>query len=296
MARSIPEIYNAIIAEKENQTSLNVYGPAGDSFETFLSDLTSQSKVAIWRLWVFIFSCAQYVHETFWDIKQAEIEEVVSKAAVGNFPWLQDFIFRFQYSETTPQVIELIDFVPTYPVVDPSLRIITACSLRQNTNMLIEAKVARGEAPNLQPLTADQILMLQGYLDRGGFAGPKVKVSSRFPDRLKIEADVYYAIGYSPSWVKGQVIAAIDNYLATYTRDNFNGTFLITDLIAKIRSVEGVADVQLHYVGFRLAEQSVEDLLPVIRLYNPAAGYMISEDTVGHTLLDTLIMRRPGEL
>ena len=41
MARTISEIYNAIISEKQNQTELTALQPAIDNSQTLLEDLTS---------------------------------------------------------------------------------------------------------------------------------------------------------------------------------------------------------------------------------------------------------------
>ena len=53
MARTIGEIYDLLVAEKNNQPTLAALQPAIDDEQTLLSDLTSASKVAIWRLWLY---------------------------------------------------------------------------------------------------------------------------------------------------------------------------------------------------------------------------------------------------
>jgi len=67
MARSISVIFDEIIDEKETFTSLDALVPNPDSSQTFLADLTSTSKVAIWRLIFWVVAFAIHAHEKLFD-------------------------------------------------------------------------------------------------------------------------------------------------------------------------------------------------------------------------------------
>ncbi len=58
MARKILEIYDEIIEEKELQPSLTGLLPLGETSDNLLDDLTSGSKVAVWRLWAYLTAVA----------------------------------------------------------------------------------------------------------------------------------------------------------------------------------------------------------------------------------------------
>ena len=114
MARQISEI--------QQQMLDNI---AADS--TLGSLLTSTSRRAIFRLFTYIVAVAINALENLMDIFTANVESIVAVAAPATPAWLQDQVLKFQYSATTPQVIQLIDFAPAYPVVDETLRIISHC-------------------------------------------------------------------------------------------------------------------------------------------------------------------------
>ena len=64
--------------------------------------------------------------------------------STGNAEWIQAQIFKFQYSATSPQVIQFntTTFAPYYPVVNAALRIISECAVVNSNAVLI--KVATG--------------------------------------------------------------------------------------------------------------------------------------------------------
>ena len=71
MARTIQQIYDAIITEKQNMTALNALQPSVDNAQTLLSDASSSSKVAAWRLLFWVVAAAIYLHEVIFDKHKA---------------------------------------------------------------------------------------------------------------------------------------------------------------------------------------------------------------------------------
>ena len=74
MARTILEILDDIITEKETHAELDNLQPKPDNSQTFLDDLTTTSKVAIWRLWAFTTAVAIFAHEKIFDSHKLEVE------------------------------------------------------------------------------------------------------------------------------------------------------------------------------------------------------------------------------
>tara|TARA_R110000751_G_scaffold214362_2_gene317863 strand:+ start:530 stop:835 length:306 start_codon:yes stop_codon:yes gene_type:complete len=83
MAGTISEIYDSIITEKQTMTSLNDLQPNIDSSQDLLTDLTSSSKVAVWRLWAFITAVAINVFEIIHDQHVAAIELRATQIPTG---------------------------------------------------------------------------------------------------------------------------------------------------------------------------------------------------------------------
>ena len=90
MARTIAEIYDSIIAEKQNMSSLNALQPSIDSSQDLLNDLTSSSKVAVWRLWAFITAVAINVFEVIHDQHVAWIENRATQIPTGTTIWYHE--------------------------------------------------------------------------------------------------------------------------------------------------------------------------------------------------------------
>lgn len=276
MARQISEIQQQMI---DNIAADSVLGTL----------LTSTSKRAIYRLFTYVVAVAINALEQLMDIFTAEVEAVASAAAPATPSWLQAQIFNFQYSPTTPQVIQLINFAPAYPVVDETLRIITRCSVTTNLSNSVIIKVATGEPP--AALSGPQLAALQSYVTEIGVAGVVYNVISQASDKLYVQANVYYQGQYS-AVIKANVVAAIENFLAGIP---FNGQVKISDIEDAITGVEGVNDVVLVNVraradgtAFASGSYLVQNQQTASRLWGTVAGYMVGETSTGNTLNDSL--------
>lgn len=276
MARQISEIQQQMLD-----------GIAADSVLSSL--LTSTSKRAIYRLFTYVVAVAINGLEQLIDIFTTDVEAVAAAASPATPAWLQDQILKFQYSETTPQVIQLINFAPAYPVVDETLRIITRCSVTTNLSNSVIIKVATGEPP--AALSTPQLAALQSYINDIGIAGVIYNATSEASDKLYVQANVYYQGQYS-AVIAQNVVEAIENFLAAIP---FNGQMKISDLEEAITSVEGVNDVLLVNVkaranGTAFASGSflVQNQQTIGRLWSTVAGYMVGETESGNTLADSL--------
>lgn len=276
MSRQISEIQQQMLDNIAADTTLGTL-------------LTSTSKRAIYRLFTYIVAVAINALEQLIDIFTTSVEDIASKAAPATSAWLQNQILKFQYSATTPQVIQLIDYAPAYPIVDETLRIISRCSVTTNLSNSVLIKVATGTTP--AALSAPQLSALQSYVSQIGVAGVNYFVTSDASDKLYVQANVYYLGQYS-AVIVANVVAAIESYLAAIP---FNGQVKITDLEDAITKVEGVTDVVLVNVRARGNATSfangsflVQNQQTIGRLWSTLAGYIVGETTSGNTLNDSL--------
>ena len=254
--------------------------------------LTSASKRAIYRLLAFIVAAAIGMVEQLMDIFSASIEATAAAAAPASYAWLQAQIFKFQYSSSIPQLVQFINFAPSYPVEDLSLRIITRCSVTTSLSNSVLIKVAKGTTPG--PLSVPEVTALTAYVNPPfgiGVAGINYVVSSKDSDKLYVQASIFYQGTYS-NVIKQNVINAINDYLAALP---FNGQMKISDLEKAIRNVEGVNDVVLVNVAarpnatvFGSGTFLVQANNVMSRLWATDSGYMVSETTSGQTLSDSL--------
>lgn len=275
MARTADQIQTEIIAAVESTTEL--------------SGLTSQSRRSIWRLFSYVVAYIHSLFEQKTDLFKAEIEAIADRAAPNTAAWIQDRVFKFQYDAITPQVIDLVDLVPTYPTINTDLQIVTRCSVKADLSNNVKIKVAKSEPP--VALTNDEKSALQDYVTTIGCAGINYLVSSATSDKLYVQADVYYQGQYS-AIIADNVITAIEAFLAALP---FDGQLLVSDLERTIRTTTGVKDVVLKNVKARAnatllanASSLVASNALVSRNWNTVAGYIVGETTASNTLADTL--------
>lgn len=278
MARPVDEIQQLMITDVQA--------------DPVLSGLTSKSKFAIWRLWTRVFATCCNLLENILDVFRSDTEATVAISSGASPLWVQAKMFLFQYSPTSSQIIQLINTIPVYPVVDPTLRIITRCSVKTDLANNVLVKLAYQEPP----IALDSLMLAsaQSYLNTIGAAGITYLVKSSESDKLYINADIYFN-GQYRSTISDDVINAITDYLATFDTINFDGTLYVSSLETIIRGVTGVLDVVFKNVKARaniktFAEGTFLVLNKTIisRQWTTIAGYIIPETTSGQTFANSL--------
>ena len=279
MARTIAQIQAQIIATKQAQPEL--------------AGLTSTSKRAIWNLWTFVIATCIGIFEQLLDSFLLSVEAQVNASAGASILWLQAKMFQFQYDAITPQVVQLINTVPQYPVVDATKQIVTACSVTSSLSNQVTIKVAKSNP--YVALVSAELTAAQSYINTIGAAGISYTVISLNPDKLYVQASIYYQGQYS-TVIQQNVIDAINSFLQNLSITNFNGSMKISDLEGVIRNVAGVNDVILNNVKGRDDASTFANGVDLVlnntvisRQWDTVAGYIVQETTSGKTFADSLI-------
>lgn len=270
MARTIQEIYDAIILEKQNTPMLNALQPSIDDSQTLLNDLTSTSKVAVWRLWAWVMAAAIYLHESLWDIFKKEIEDLAAAAIPGTARWLRDqcYIFQLGYA------LQWINNKYQYSVIDPAARIVQRAAV-VDTGGQVTIKVAKLVGTTVTPLSTPELNAFDAYINQIKFAGTQTVVISRTADLLRIYMDIYYdplVLDATGGLLSNPTVKpaedAINNYISNLP---FNGELVLTKLIDAVQQALGVTDpvlqtAEARYGGVPYAFFTVS--------YLPDAGHM----------------------
>lgn len=280
MARTTQQIQETMDAEQSLQPTLS-------------TNLNSPSQTAIYTLWKYIVSQCQQVLETLWDSKQTQLETTLNMAAVPSNYWLRAKAFEFQYDAITPQIIQLVGFVPTYVPVDITKRIITRCSVSSTTFSNIY--LAKNEPP--VKLTSAELTAITNYFTNSGdgtrqavgigFAGQAINFISLDPDLLFLEATITYN-GQFAGTISAETILAITNFISNLGQ---NPIMRIVDLTDVIQKVAGFVDISITNLSCRDNGTAwgsgtilVSSGTVALTEYLPLAGYMIPETTTGQTL------------
>lgn len=245
MARSIQEIFDSIVAEKENMNSLDGLLPSGTKYQNVLSELSSGSKVAVWRLIVYIIAVAHWILEKYWEYAKQELNAIAEQSIAGNLEWYKNEVkkwqygflllwnaqtYRYYYNDTTSQsAIDsmLADRVAVVEVFNQDFR-------------GLKIKVAKETPQGLKPLEPIEIDSLQAYIDRIKFAGVETDVISQESDKINLNLKIYYQGTLDEANVKASVKNAIENYIANI---EFDGIFYLIKMVDEIQKVSGVKDV-----------------------------------------------------
>lgn len=272
MARDLKDIYDEIITEKEALTTLRTQlTPFPDNFTNLLATISSGSRVAIWRLWVYLTAYAIWMFEKIQDTFKDEISELISTTRFGTLPWYQEIALLFQYGDA----LEYVDYRFQYAIVDTDKQIIQR-SAAVAANGQVTLKVAKLSGDDPVKLSTGELAAFNSYLTDLKPPGEVVAVISLDADLLKLYAEIIYdpqvlnSDGSSILDGTFPVELAIDEYLSGIVWD---GKFNMRKFEDAIQAVNGVIDIVPGTCYGKAAAASTYDT--IVSNYYSVAGYMV---------------------
>lgn len=269
MARDINIIKQQIVASVQADPILS-------------TKLTSTSKTTTWNTWAFIVAVSINLFEQILDIFKGNVEVLAKQTPAGTGAWIQAKMLEFQYDAIVPQIVRLVNFTPTYEVINAGKTIITRCAVLTTGNKEVLIKVAKGITPT--PLVANEISALTSYINSLSFAGIRYTIISQPADLVAIEGNIYYDGQYSITILQS-FRDAVNNYFSNLP---FNGVLQVASLVDAIQKINGVSNVALKAVRARANSVAYGSLSHVNLMtidsqsYNPISGYFIEETDAGH--------------
>jgi hypothetical protein len=284
MSRTVADINNQIV-----NTLVSNFATIGITI-----DPNKWSKRNMMRMFCYAVATCQAYTEQLMDLQKTYVENQVLLSIAGTNLWLQSKMFQFQYSETTHQILKIINGVPTYPVIDNTLNIISACSISAGVNKVVLIKCATGTT-TLTKLANNQVDAANGYATLIGTEGITYIVESYNPDQIYLKATIYFQKQYV-STIQLAVVSAIQTFIYSLSNTNLNGVISVSQIEQVIKGVAGVNDVVINEMyaradstPFSSAARLVASNQLIQRNWQAIAGYMIPETTIGNTLNDSLI-------
>ena len=272
MARTIQQIYDAIIAEKETLTTLNELQPNTDNAQTLLSDLTSSSKVAKWRLMFWVVAAAIYLHEVVFDKHKAEVEAIADNLITGTARWYQEQSLLYQHGDA----LDFVNNKYVYSPINEANQIIKRAAALE-VGGIVRIKVAKLDSNSLPTaLSSAEKTGFSTYVGQIKFAGTNVSITSNAADLLKIEYDIVYDPLVLDS--TGQLIAESGTYpvvdaINTFIQNlPFNGVLNLTALTDAIQGAKGVVDPVLNSAEAKYGSLAYST---INKNYTADAGHMV---------------------
>lgn len=215
-----------------------------------LAELTSTSKVSIWRLWVYVVS---FIANTHYKLQQAHLLEVNTAIANQHYSselQIQQLLFDFRYGHQFDRTT--LSYADGY--TDDQIeqaQIIKRAAVEKvivSNRVVLRLKVSKLEDGALKQVPSNQLAVLEEYVDINTPAGTNYVFYTSDPDQLKLVIDVYYdplvldengelldASGAAP------IPEAIRTFLSAETFD-FEGELRISELTDTLQNVYGVSN------------------------------------------------------
>jgi len=251
MARKISEIFDSIATSKDAMTELDglLTNPADgnstlDTSQKLLTDLTSTSKVAVWRLWMWITAVAIWSLENLWDLFKTELADLISRKDVATTRWYQAICLEFQYGDQLQWNGKRF----IYAIIDATKQIIKKAAATEENGRL-KIKVGKLSGSSIVPLSSPEQTAFTAYIRLRKIAGTFISIISMNADSLWIGAKVVYDATVLDA--SGQSLAspgtypvedAINAYVSELNND-FNGKFFNSELVMNIKQCPAVVDV-----------------------------------------------------
>ncbi len=253
MFSGVQEIVDRIIAEKNARAEL--------------AGLTSTSNVAIYKIWAYCVAVVIYVLDQFFESHKLEVNAKLAARVSHGTTWYAAKMLEFQYGDT----IELVNYVPTYPVIDESKRIIKKVAAIDNFGAM-PIKVAQEVSGELVKLDDAQLLAANAYLVKFKDAGVNTILMSFDADLFRPKLEIYYDAQIPKATIKASVNAAIIAYLKVYNDERFNGRFEVIHFIDAMQEVTGLKDIVPVSMLFKSTIAPGFTNYP--RVYDPESGYL----------------------
>lgn len=293
MARPILQIYNDLVTQKQSASELASltpqYSTPDNPYLILLAELSSSSKVSIWRLWLFVIACGHYTLEVMMDVFRVEAEDIARRNIFGTQPWYADKVLKFQYgySPVWNNSTFTYDYTDTTSTSAVASRVVSKVSVIEATNMAFNSVLIKAAKEptlgTLAPLTGAEVTSLNTYINRIKPPGIKTTVQSYPADLLRLKLKLWYDGVLDVPAFQTRFETALKQFLKDIP---FDGILRLDDLIIAIRAVSGVVNVQLQLVEAKASYDP--SFTSVTQERNPASGYF-ELVPIGFTPSDTQI-------
>ena len=266
MARTIEQIQQIMLDEKTATPELSALQVLTTSEKSTL-DLTSESKLAIWRQMIWIVAYCILVFEQILDVFKKDVEERIAATSPHTRNWYREKALAFQYGHLLVPETDYYDNtgLPEEQVAASKI-VANAAPVKQILSgagvLRLKAVTSSGEG-EWAPLSPQQLTALTDYMNDVSDAGTTVIVTSNEADDLKLSVDVYYnpqILSPTGAMLDGSnenpVLMSIKQYLKSL---EFNGSLIIShleDILNKLPGVEvsQVREAASKYAGYNYSD------------------------------------------
>lgn len=246
MGRELREIQQSVLDAKAAAPELSALEVLTTQ-EATVTDADSTSKVANWRLWVYIFSLATFNLEKLWDVFKKEVDELIARTRPHTVNWYRSKALEYMHGvELVPET----DYYNTSAMTSEQIQaykiIANAAPVKEVLygNGRLRLKVVRILNNEYAPLTDDQLTAFTAYMNTVADAGTLVEPTSGDADLLKLQIDLYYdplVLNPLGQRLDGTNNTPVQDGIKGFLKSlKFNGSYINTKLENELELIEGV--------------------------------------------------------
>ena len=269
MSRTIKEIYNEAVAERNRRLEL--------------AEFASDSKLSVMNGILWVVAAAIYSFETLLDVFAVDISEAINGRINGTPAYYANALLQYQQGDELTVREDGLAF--GYPNVDESKRIITQVSYVESTDdrnldSKLILKVATGTKGNLSAIPPEDLVPINAYIGKLKFAGTRVEVISTKGDVLIPRLTVFHD-GAVP---ESEIYDAIEEQLNAYMMEiDFDAAVYVSRLTDAVRRAEHVTDVHIDenavpeqgiFIASHDTDGHIRPTQRVARMTHTASGYL----------------------
>lgn len=286
MQRSISYWYDYLINVKQQNSGLNDYLPLSDDAQTFLSDLTSTSKVARWRFTYWVVATGYFALDALMQLFFIDLKAMIESSQWGTLPWYISICKAYQHGDA----LVTDKLFTKYAVIDTTKQIV-ALAAAQGIEGVINLKVAKlvGGVPT--QLTSLEETGFKAYIKSVKPPTVNVVVINLPSDQLRLYMEVIYDANVLTATGESilnpgvfPVEDKVNEYLALFGSDKgFNSYY---ELMRQVDYVQSAPEVIACYVLNASARDGANPFSNFAQRYNPKSGHLVIDPS---TPLNTTI-------
>lgn len=242
-----------------------------NDFETLQSMVSTQSKVGVLRMILYVTSVGIWSLEKIFDAYRKEFNHNAYYTAPQTERWIVQETLKFQLGHDLEWDEDTTKYY--YPTISEEDKIVNHAAVVAGTDS-ISIKVAGKDKDGPTKLSDSDVNAITSYWEYLSAPGSKIQVISEEPDALILNLQVlvdplvFKSSGELQTQPGYPVKDAINNYIQNLP---FNSVFWIDDLVDEIQKVNGVVAPDLKSIKAKFGNASYKD---VDKYYLSYAGYM----------------------
>jgi hypothetical protein len=282
----INEIQDQILDAVEASADLSTLEVLTDNEETNLNTLTSTSRLAQWRLVVWVVAFAFWVEEQLLEVLRTDIESRIAETRPFTKGWYTTTSLLYQHGFDLPE-----SGVYSTPNTSTEIQAVNGSKIIKKASVVqaiisgvgsLRVKVATLNGGELEPITGVQLNGFQEYIELMGAAGVYIIATSTIADDLKLVIDVHFnalILDNEGKRLDGTNDTPVQNAVKSFLKDvDFDGEIDLVRLSNVLEAVEGVVSPFINlaaskYASFTYESDAVSNVGVFTKFRQPDSGY-----------------------